>query len=122
MEILESIEPVWVSQTQLSPEWLRIKTGFDCETCTVDPSHIGGLNGSILTKLTAILKDGSSVSLVLKTVVGAEAKAKLIYGFVREALFYQTLAKEVDIRMPAIYHSFGDLVSGVKVILMEDLS
>lgn len=48
--------------------------------------------------------------------------AKATNWKVRESLFYDTLAKEVDIKTPQIYYSYGNQNSGARAIIMEDMT
>lgn len=116
--------PLWESETVLSAEWLGLKTGLDIESCVVnlDDVELKGFSGAKITKLNVTLKSGETLKLVIKQVVGELETQSKTYGLTREALFYDTIAKDLSIGMPKIYYSFGDWDTGVKVIIMEDLS
>ena len=116
--------PLWESETVLSAEWLSLKTGLEVESCVAnlgDGEH-KGFSGAKLIKLNVVLKSGETLKLVIKQVIGEMTTQSKTYGLAREALFYQTMAKNLSVRMPKVYYSFGDWDTGIKVIIMDDLS
>ena len=116
--------PLWESETVLSAEWLKSKTGLDVESCEAnlgDGEH-KGFSGAKLIKLNVTLKSGEALKLVIKQVIGEMTAQSKTYGLAREALFYQTMAKSLDVKMPKVHYSFGDWDTGIKVIIMDDLS
>lgn len=44
------------------------------------------------------------------------------YRLAREALFYQNMANNLKVKIPKVYYAFGDMETGVKVIIMQDMS
>lgn len=116
--------PVWESDTVLSAEWLSSKTGLDVESCVANlgEGEHKGFSGAKLIKLDVTLKAGDTLKLVIKQVVGEMTEQSKTYGLAREALFYNTMAKTLDVKMPKVYYSYGDWDTGIKVIIMDDLS
>ena len=121
----ESIDtPLWESETVLNAEWLGLKTGLEVESCVANlgEGEHKGFSGAKLIKLIVTLKSGDTLKLVIKQVIGEVTKQSKTYGLAREAFFYQTMAKSLSVKMPKVYYSFGDWDTGIKVIIMEDLS
>ncbi|CAK9110640.1 Putative surface protein bspA-like (TvBspA-like-625) [Durusdinium trenchii] len=85
----------------------------------------GGLNCSMV-RLVLTCQDGDESSrhtMVLKrTGENGFAQSKLL-GLAREAHFYQSLAKDPRLKgiLPEIYYASGNMATGEKEILMEDL-
>jgi len=75
-------------------------------------------------------KEDTMMTLVAKQVVpqsGLTSSRQL--GLAREAIFYNKLASKIQLSsststscIPKIYYSYGDMESGSKVVIMEDLS
>eukprot|EP00434_Breviolum_minutum_P005308 symbB.v1.2.004681.t1/scaffold271.1/size245249/4 len=83
----------------------------------------GGLN-CLMVRLVVTFADGTNDTMVLKrvSVNGLEKSQNL--GLAREALFYQTLAETHPVLkdiLPKVLYAEGDMVSGSKEIIMEDL-
>lgn len=136
--------PVWLSDTDIDPKWIEKVTGLQkVARCLVqDISNAGRRqeeikNGATL-KLTlsfiAAEDDGNNMnddtphSLVIKQVPPSGRGQSKMLGLAREALFYKHLAPKAtathkkELSIPKIYHSFGDMESGSKLVVMEDLS
>lgn len=64
--------PLWESDTVLSAEWLSAKTGLDVESCTANlgSGEHKGFSGAKLIKLDVTLKNGDTLKLVIKQVIG----------------------------------------------------
>ena len=121
---IDSDVPVWLNDQNLSTEWLRAKTGLDCESCVanLENGEHKGFSGAKLIKLDVKLKSGETLQLVIKQVVGEKQEQSKTYGLAREAMFYQTMAKNLKVKIPKVYYSFGDWDTGIKIIIMEDMS
>ena len=94
--------PVWTDEKTLSAEWLSIKTGLDCLSCVVntEEGEVKGMSGATLVKLVATLNSGEKRKIVIKQVLGASASTSKTLGLIREALFYQRLAKDLKTKIP----------------------
>jgi hypothetical protein len=55
-------------------------------------------------------------------VLSASAGTSKALGLIREALFYQSLAKDLKTKIPRVYYAYGDKETGEKVLILEDLS
>jgi len=83
----------------------------------LDMGGAGGLNAK-MRRLKITFEDGSLNTLVLKYLSGEQSKQ---LGLPREALFYQKFGKFVD-DIPEVIYSEGDMGTGDKIILFEDLT
>ena len=123
--------PVWISDTNIDPVWIEQVTGLkDVSKCVVeDISNQGrrreAIKDGTTLKLVVSFQDASKeLGLVIKQVPLAGQDHSKMLGLSREALFYLHLAPRlVDGKViPKVHHSFGDMATGAKLILMEDLS
>jgi len=65
-------------------------------------------------------EDGDKASYVLKSASKVHSNVGL--GLAREAFFFNELALALGSMLPKAFYAHGDLASGTKVLLMEDLS
>jgi len=132
--------PKWINDSEMDPRWIEQMTGLrGVSKCFVQDSSNAGRrredvrNGGTLKLEISFLEErqGSApirnnMSLVIKQVPPEGRPQSQMLGLAREALFYKHLAPKVTQEFPAIipkiYHSFGDMASGSKVVIMEDLS
>lgn len=93
---------------------------------TVDDfSGEGGLSSASMLKLSVNFVDGSSVKYVYKNVPESREKHSKDLGLPRESLFYKLLAPtlvEQGVTIPGVVFSHGNMVTGSKTIVLEDLS
>ena len=81
---------MWLSESNLCPEWFKLRTNLDAVSCTItDPEVKGGQSGANLIKLFVTLADGKTLKVVLKTALGEAQQASKMYGTVREAKVYE---------------------------------
>jgi hypothetical protein len=108
--------------------WLSAQLGRPVASVAVtDLSDAGGLSGS-MRRVTIHFENPSDapLSAILKTTApGTEARSVEL-GLAREALFYAELGPELaaaadPVPLPAVYASVGDLASGRRAVLLEDL-
>ena len=140
--------PTWISNTEIDPQWIeQVTTLRGVVRCSVDDISNQGRrreeirNGSTLRlhityeqEETSTHEDGQDQAdvpneerpktLVIKQVPPAGRTQSQMLGLAREALFYQKLAPQIGLlhSIPKIYYSIGDMESGSKLVLMEDLS
>jgi hypothetical protein len=137
--------PTWLSETEIDPKWIEEVTGLkDVGECLVqDISNEGRRQEKIMDGATLKLaitftgddnngETNKALSLVIKQVPPSGQGQSKMLGLAREGLFYKNLAPKVtaahhknessEIIIPKIYHSFGDMESGSKLVVMEDLS
>lgn len=133
--------PTWLSDTEIDPKWIEQVTGLqDVAKCLVqDISNAGRRQEEIRNGATLQLEitfngnmnENKTLSLVIKQVPPSGRGQSKMLGLAREALFYKYLAPKVTAAhhnneatkiIPKIYHSFGDMASGSKLVVMEDLS
>ena len=131
--ISTSYLPSWISDTEIDAQWLEqvVPELQNVAKCQVeDISNEGRRRESIkdgaTLKLSISFEDPSrqEVSLVIKQVPVTDLDHSKMLGLSREALFYQSLAPRLLSAkiLPKVYYSYGDMTSGAKLILMEDLS
>ena len=143
--------PVWVDDCHMDWEWIRRKTklptisGNDTAGCLVqDMSNQGRLGatprGGATLKLTLALEqqegqgvdgkdDAVPLTLIIKQVPSSGRPLSQQLGLAREALFYNQLAPDIqqgsdnnNKLLPTIHYAWGDMTTGSKVVVMEDLS
>eukprot|EP01040_Poterioochromonas_malhamensis_P016339 gene16339-18523_t len=90
----------------------------------------GGLSGAAMRKAVLSWKDDEASvpqsQFVLKRISPAGRDQSQRLGLAREGYFYKLLGEvlinELDITLPFPYYSYGDMTTGEKVLLLEDLS
>lgn len=131
--------PVWIDDTHLDVEWLTTHTTNHlppCKSCTVEDisnaTRLGATarDGATL-RLTVEFMDDSTTTLVVKQVPKNGRALSQQLGLAREALFYNELAAELNEPsanndsqqlIPKVLYAYGDMSTGAKVVIMEDLS
>lgn len=130
--------PRWIGDAEIDPRWIEEVTSLrGVVKCTVQNiSNAGRRSDDVRNGATLILEisfdqneEPQPKSLVIKQVPPAGQEQSQMLGLAREALFYKKLAPKVMAAhkegckiIPKIYHSYGDMTSGSKIVLMEDLS
>ncbi len=114
---------MWVSPTELSPAWLKDKCDIACESCTV-----ADLSGHTAPRSCyRLFFVPHRPSLVLKQhSVSDDGKVHprhdLSLGTAREGLFYKHLAPALGALVPSVVFAEGNLNTGAKCVVMEDLA
>lgn len=87
---------------------------------SVVPSSMAGSGGlnAIMARLTVTFADGGVATFVQKELLAGRPEL----GLAREALFYEKMARDLLKSTPAVYHAYGDMATGRKQLLFEDLS
>ncbi|KAJ3073999.1 hypothetical protein HDU99_001813 [Rhizoclosmatium hyalinum] len=104
-----------------SLDWIQRHVHPAATSASLAPlSDAGGLSGKM--RKVEITSDDSSTpsTLILKSYTNLERSKTL--QLAREAFFYNALAAKLGGVTPKVYHAFGDMDTGEKVILMQDLS
>jgi Ecdysteroid kinase-like family len=130
--------PVWIDDCHLDPAWIRWHTQLACTKCTVEDISNATRRGERIRdgatlKLTVELEDSNDdKKLIIKQVPTKGRPISQQLGLAREALFYNQLANQVEQAsssqsknhkiIPWIWYAHGDMTSGAKVVIMEDLS
>ncbi|GMH38607.1 hypothetical protein BSKO_06491 [Bryopsis sp. KO-2023] len=110
----------------VSSDWLSEKLGTTVTSVSIEPYlNAGGLTSSM--KKVSLTGEGDQPlkTLVLKTILkGEKLGVSKGMGLAREALFYNHFGSELsdDFSLPNVLHAWGDVQTGAKVLLMEDLS
>jgi hypothetical protein len=116
--------------------WIRITSpvnmaldqifGEGYEVKVDESSADGGLSGANLQRIQVLNKSNDVVRYyILKTVRNSLLVRSAELGLPREGLFYQHFAdrlREADVLLPNVIHSYGDMNTGQKTIILEDLS
>ncbi|XP_065177867.1 uncharacterized protein LOC135808577 [Sycon ciliatum] len=111
-------------------ETLAAELGHVVGSLAVTCESLGNCGGSYGELRRLILTDRESgkevLRLVVKTISETEHKLMIsrVIGLAREAVFFSSIAKDFHqcIGLPKVYYSEGDVVTGRKVIIMEELS
>lgn len=139
--------PIWIDDTHIDPAWIRHRTGLPCTNCLVEDISNETRRGNRVRdgatlKLSLTLDGASSsssstnsrsLSLIIKQVPEHSQLRSRQLGLAREALFYNHLAADVEAlagdqqdrsndMIPKIWYAHGDMATGEKVVIMEDLS
>ena len=106
---------------EVTPEYLREKSQLECATLTALDISNKTAPGTCI-RLT--LDDGSRTVIVKQTTEARLGMSRML-GLAREALFYSRFCVESQESMgsilPRVYFSQGDMATGEKRTIMEDL-
>lgn len=109
----------------ISPAWLtqRLPEKEILDVTVQDMSGAGGLN-CLMVRLTIKFADNTSETVVLKRIRESGLEKSRELGLAREALFYSQFKSHPTVKhiLPTVLHAWGDLISGHKEIIMEDLT
>lgn len=101
-------------------------SGKVVQSVTVDDfSGMGGLSSASLIRLNVIFSDESKRTYICKTIIKAGEALSTNLGLPRESFFYKLLAPALvknGVTMPLIVYAHGDMSTGAKTIVLEDLS
>jgi hypothetical protein len=105
-----------------SPVWLSSLLGKEVTSVDeIDMNGDGGLNAT-MKRLIIQFSDLSEIRLVAKIFKEGKWPASKDLGQPRECLFYQHLASDLNVPTPKVYFAYGNMETGEKIILLEDLS
>lgn len=106
-------------------EWLGRQLGYAIASVSFeDMSGAGGLNAQMRRMRIVTAVGNEEKTYVLKNVRPTDeglVRSKQL-GLPREALFFRELASEFSDIIPSVLFSFGDMESGEKYILLQDMS
>ena len=112
------------------PSWLNTHLNQSNTTLTVTRGTLipfpnaGGLAAE-MRKINLEYSDGSSKVVVYKSITKARQTQSSNLGQPRESIFYETFSHQLTKRgvsIPKVLYCYGDMVTGEKEIIMEDLS
>ena len=103
-------------------EWLSKITGKKIIKVEIKDFD-NGVGKISSTKLIDLKTDsGEEINIFAKVILESNKQASIRVGFSREAFFYTKFASRVEnLKMPKCYYSYGDFVSGDKVVFLERL-
>lgn len=115
---------------KLSPDpydltWIKSKFGDDYEVEYDTASVSGGLSANMKRIQLTHKSNEAKKFYVLKTYPLESLDRSKQLGLPRESLFYELLAnrlREMDISLPNVVYSYGDMTTGQKAIILEDLT
>lgn len=106
-------------------EWLSGQLGYRISNVAYDDmSSAGGLNAQMRRMRVTRAEDNIEKTYVLKNVRPTEhglTQSKQL-GLAREAVFYRELSSGYSDLLPDVLFSYGDMSTGNKFILLEDMS
>ncbi|KAL3922835.1 MAG: hypothetical protein SGILL_001990 [Bacillariaceae sp.] len=131
--------PVFSSDTEIDPAWIQQKMPQfkDVIKCTIEDISNEGRkaekpkDGATLKLNLTFADPANNKTLIIKQVSESGKPLSQQLGLAREALFFNQLASKVKFNrkgdddtecIPKVYYSWGDMASGSKIVVMEDLS
>ena len=76
-----------------------------------------------MEKISLKTSDGKTLNLVVKFIPDDKLASSKTLGLAREAFFFSILAQQLpSLSLPRTYYTHGDLSTGAKVVIMEDLT
>jgi thiamine kinase-like enzyme len=141
-DVIQSKMPIWLDDNHIDPKWIESAVGISpCQSCTVVEDIS---NERRRSKKKDAMRYGATLRLTIKNNPHSQQLIHVIVkqsvtsddndnelakrlGLSREALFYQQLSSFVytnssSSTLPKVYYSYGDMDTGNKFIMMEDLS
>jgi len=112
-------------------EWLNANINNDgnddkiisCET--IDLSGSGGLSGASMFRLVLNKASGTTKTLVCKLTPQDKQERSKELGQARESIFYESFSdslKSIGLSIPSTYYCYGNMQTGEKQIILDDLS
>jgi hypothetical protein len=127
--------PLWIGDAEINPAWIERRLALPCESCHVEDVSNGTRSGGGIARngatlrLNVVSRDGDRTSLIMKQVPQGGLQLSVGLGLAREAFFYNELAPQLEAAIddsaplfPRIHYSWGNMSTGEKVIVMEDLT
>ena len=109
---------------EVTPTWLREVAGLPCDRA--EPTQIGvGIGVSSALYRVALQGDGCPSSVIVKLPALDEAAvftSTMLRMYIREVAFFERLAPEVPVRVPAMHHGEVDPETSRFVVVMEDMA
>lgn len=116
MQIPASIDDV-------SAAWLRDSAGLECDTAETELIGVGiGVSSAVYR--AHLTGDGCPASVVVKLPAldpAAHFTSSILRMYVREVRFFEHLAPDAPVRVPAFHHGVVDPETNQFVVVMEDL-
>lgn len=107
----------------ITPAWLRDVAGLPCEGADVTQIGVGIGVSSALYRV-ALRGDDCPSSVIVKLPALDEAAvftSTMLRMYIREVAFFERLAGEVPVRVPAMHHGEVDAATSKFVVVMEDM-
>lgn len=108
----------------ITPAWLRDVAGLPCDTAEI--SRIGvGIGVSSALYRVSLQGQGCPSSVVVKLPAldaAAVFTSTMLRMYIREVAFFDQLAAQVPVRVPALHHGEVDEETSKFVVVMEDMS
>ena len=107
----------------VTPGWLRDVAGLPCKAATTTQIGVGIGVSSALYRV-ALEGEGCPSSVIVKLPALDEAAvftSTMLRMYIREVAFFEQLAADVPVRVPALHHAEVDAESSRFVVVMEDM-
>ena len=118
------METIPTTIDEVTPGWLTAVTGLQCETA--EPEQIGvGIGVSSALYRVRLTGPGCPSSVIVKLPAldpAAVFTSTMLRMYIREVGFFERLAADVPVRVPAFHHGAVDEETSRFVVVMEDLS
>lgn len=138
--------PVWISDSAIDSSWINDtidsleRRVSECVVKDISNEARKGdiaKNGATLLLRVTFQEDGEDTPTTTTTIVAKQVPQSGLtrsrqLGLAREAIFYHQLASKIQLTtsssdeknacIPKIYYSYGDMASGSKFVVMENLS
>lgn len=115
----DTVDFQWLASQLKGPD------GEICENVEVMVDHpMGGLSGASLRFLIATFEGNKKTSYVYKSTTSATLQRAKSAGLPREAFFYAEFSELIKecVSLPFTPYIYGNMTTGAKTIVMEDLS
>lgn len=107
----------------VTPAWLRDVAGLHCEDAEATQIGVGVGVSSALYRV-ALQGDDCPSSVIVKLPALDEAAvftSTMLRMYIREVAFFEQLASDVPVRVPALHHGEVDLETSKFIVVMEDM-
>mmetsp|Transcript_4483 Transcript_4483/g.7330 ORF Transcript_4483/g.7330 Transcript_4483/m.7330 type:complete len:446 (+) Transcript_4483:69-1406(+) len=106
-----------------SSDWLSSVVGFPVSSLKIESaSGEGGLSGGLMRRLIVTTSEGVEKKYVVKSIREERLEMSSDLGLAREALLYKELGHSFSVGLPHVVFAEGDMATGSKYLIMEDLS
>eukprot|EP00756_Hemistasia_phaeocysticola_P009800 Hpha_TRINITY_DN14949_c3_g5::TRINITY_DN14949_c3_g5_i1::g.144182::m.144182 len=114
--------PPLADGADLPVEWISGKCGVKCSSARIERLAQQGMSGAEILRVFVSGEEEAERkdTLVIKIVKKSAKSAGL--GLPREAVLYNNVAPALKPFVPRIHYSYGDMATGEKCVVMEDLS
>jgi hypothetical protein len=116
--------PIPTTIDEITPAWLADVAGLPCETAVAEQIGVGVGVSSALYRVR-LTGEGCPATVIVKLPAldpAAVFTSTMLRMYIREVGFFERLADQVPVRVPAFHHGEVDEETSRFVVVMEDLS